>query len=86
MTGSASAPKTVNPGAHPDYVITQTDRDTNLQQQQVIDITCGIAAVAIRSMMPNTWTAVLRGVDGNGTYTWDVRGTAKNEVGEYHDE
>jgi hypothetical protein len=76
MTGTTGEPMSVNMGAPVAYVVTQTDKDTNIANQQFIDTTCMITNVELERMTYASLEYSLRGVDGNGTYTWDVTGTA----------
>ena len=92
MFGSAEAPKTfkASTAMMPStvrYVITQNDQDTRIVMGVPTlqrDATCNVRGVSVRSMSAN-WTASLRGVDGVGTYTWDITGTALLTPGAYED-
>jgi hypothetical protein len=68
------------------YAITQTDRDTNTSNQQFTDTTCVMLILAIRSIQPGTGVFTLRGVSQDGTYTWEVSGTAVTVPGTYVDD
>ncbi len=85
MTGTAQAPIEKTPGAFIAYVITQTDKDTPMLGTTVIDTTCKITPVAIESMVAEGRTYALRGVDANGTHTWDITGTVVATGGTYVD-
>ena len=84
MTGSASAPVTANINARVAYVLTQTDKDTDVDGTQIIDFTCGIVGTTITSMKAG-FGATKRGVDANGTFTWDVLGEGVGVPGDYID-